>query len=108
MGLIIKATQEKKIRILGTPIETPSVYGRIRYVGDFSGKIIEFETALWGNKEYFEKKEPNILVDVPSGAQKTELKAGEKQTIQQVLICAKDFYESLGYEVEIISEMEEN
>jgi hypothetical protein len=41
MAILIKATKEKKITISGTDIELSSVYGRIRFLGDYSVTNIE-------------------------------------------------------------------
>lgn len=56
MAILIKATEEKKITISGTEIELLEVYGRIRFLGDFSGTSIEGEVATFANKATFEDR----------------------------------------------------
>lgn len=106
MGLLIKQTDSKKIHILGTPIEVPSLYARIRWAGDFTGRKIEFETATWYDVDTCKTGGQNILTDVPTGGTSLELKEGEKQTIDQALICAKEYFDSLGYETEVTEDLD--
>jgi hypothetical protein len=41
MGLIINATEENSITIVGTDITLKSVYGRIEFAGRADGKTLE-------------------------------------------------------------------
>ena len=74
MAILIKATEEKKITISGTSIELTEVYGRIRFLGDFSGTSIEGEVATFANKATFEEGKM-LYTDVPIGSYKSELES---------------------------------
>jgi hypothetical protein len=98
MAILIKATEDKKIIISGTGIELPEIYGRIRFLGDFSGTTIQGEVATFANAETF--AEGKILyTDVPVGAYQSELEAGETQSLETAHKYAKIAYEQMGYEV---------
>lgn len=98
MGLIIKATETKKINITGTSIEIPEVYGRLRFLGDFAGKTIQGEIMTFTSKTtYLENK--NIYTDVPIGSFNVELAIGETQSVDTAHKYAKQAYENMGYEV---------
>jgi len=73
MAILIKATEEKKITISGTGTELPSVYGRIRFLGDYSGTTIEGEVSTFANAETFAEGKM-LYTDVPIGAIKLILK----------------------------------
>jgi predicted ATPase len=100
MAILIKATEEKKITISGTGIELPEVYGRIRFLGDFSGTAIEGEVATFANKATFEEGKM-LYTDVPIGSYKSDLEAGETQSLETAHKYAKIAYEQQGYEVVI-------
>ena len=98
MAILIKATENKKITISGTELELLEVYGRIRFLGDFSGTTIQGEVATFANAETF--AEGKILyTDVPVGAYQSELEAGETQSLETAHKYAKIAYEQMGYEV---------
>jgi hypothetical protein len=100
MAILIKATEEKKITISGTGIELPEVYGRIRFLGDYSGTTIEGEVATFANSETF-KEGKMLYTDVPIGAYQANLEEGEVQSLETAHKYAKMAYEQEGYEVEI-------
>tara|TARA_R110000868_G_scaffold1609_1_gene12905 strand:- start:1365 stop:1694 length:330 start_codon:yes stop_codon:yes gene_type:complete len=105
MGLIISATEEKKIIITGTDIELPSVYGRLRFVGDFSGKDIEAEVMTFATAVTF-KEGKMLYTDVPIGSFKQDLEEGEVQSLETAHKYAKLAYEQAGYEVIIDIQLE--
>ena len=100
MALIIKATKDKKITISGTTIELPQVYGRIRFLGDYSGTNIQCEVSTFANYQTFQ--EGKILyTDVPIGNYQAELLEGEIQSLETAHKYGKLAYEQQGYEVVI-------
>jgi len=101
MAILIKATEDKKITISGTGIELPSVYGRIRFLGDFNGKSIEGEVMTFANAETFAEGK-QLYTDVPIGNYKANLEEGEVQSLETAHKYAKIAYEQQGYEVDII------
>jgi hypothetical protein len=98
MAILIRATEEKKITISGTDIELTQVYGRIRFLGDFPGTTIEGEVATFANKNTFLEGKM-LYTDVPIGSYKSELEAGEEQSLDTAHKYAKLAYEQMGYEV---------
>jgi hypothetical protein len=98
MAILIKATQEKKITISGTNIELSSVYGRIRFLGDYSGTTIEGEVSTFANIATFEEGKM-LYTDVPIGNYKANLEEGEIQSLETAHKYAKIAYEQQGYEV---------
>jgi len=98
MAILIRATEDKKITISGTGIELPEVYGRIRFVGDFAGNTIQGEVATFANKDTFLEGKM-LYTDVPIGSYKSELEAGEEQSLETAHKYAKLAYEQQGYEV---------
>jgi hypothetical protein len=101
MAILIKATEEKKITISGTGIELPSVYGRIRFLGDFNGKSIEGEVMTFANSQTFAEGK-QLYTDVPIGNYKANLEEGEIQSLETAHKYAKIAYEQQGYLVDII------
>jgi hypothetical protein len=98
MAILIKATEEKKITISGTEIELSSVYGRIRFLGDYSGTTIEGEVSTFANIKTFEEGKM-LYTDVPIGNYKANLEEGEIQSLETAHKYAKIAYEQQGYEV---------
>jgi len=101
MAILIKATEEKKITISGTDIELSSVYGRIRFLGDFNGKSIEGEVMTFANSQTFAEGK-QLYTDVPIGNYKANLEEGEIQSLETAHKYAKIAYEQQGYLVDII------
>mgnify|MGYP000385917421 FL=1 len=100
MALIIKATKDKKITISGTTIELQQVYGRIRFLGDYSGTTIQAEVSTFANYQTF--TEGKILyTDVPIGNYQSELAQDEVQSLETAHKYGKLAYEQQGYEVVI-------
>jgi hypothetical protein len=98
MAILIKATEEKKITISGTNIEIPEVYGRIRFLGDYSGNTIQGEVATFANSETFAEAKM-LYTDVPIGSYQANLESGEVQSLEIAHKYAKIAYEQQGYEV---------
>ena len=98
MGIFIRPTVDKKIKISGTDIELNEVYGRIDFVGRQDGKNLEIATTTYVNKQTYAEGKP-IFTDIPQGNFYTELQVGEEQTVQTALQYAKLGFEQLGYEV---------
>jgi hypothetical protein len=101
MAILIKGTEDKKITISGTEIELPSVYGRIRFLGDFNGKSIEGEVMTFANSQTFAEGK-QLYTDVPIGNYKANLEEGEIQSLETAHKYAKIAYEQQGYLVDII------
>ena len=100
MGLFIRPTEEKTIKISGTDIELNEVYGRIEFVGRQDGKTLEIATTTFVNKQTYAEGKP-IFTDIPQGNFYTQLENGEVQSIQTALNYAKIGFEQLGYVVSI-------
>jgi len=100
MGIYIRPTQDKKIKISGTDIEINEVYGRIEFVSRKNGKTIEIATVTFANKSTYSENKP-IFTDIPQNNFYAELQVGEEQSIQTALNYTKIGFEQLGYEVEV-------
>lgn len=98
MAILIKETVDKKIIISGTEIELPQVYGRIRFVGDYSGTKIQGEVMTFASKATFDEGK-NLFTDVPIGSYEAELEAGEVQSLDAAHKYAQIAYQDMGYEV---------
>lgn len=98
MAILIKATKDKKITISGTGIELPEVYGRIRFLGDFNGTIIQGEVMTFANAQTFAEGK-QLYTDVPIGSYQAELAEGEVQSLETAHKYGKLAYEQQGYEV---------
>lgn len=101
MAILIKSTENKKILISGTEIELKEVYGRIRFLGDYDGKNIEGEVSTFANQLTFQEGKP-LFTDVPIGNFKVTITEDENQSVEIVHKYAKEAYEQMGYEVEVL------
>jgi hypothetical protein len=100
MGIFIRPTVEKKIKISGTDIELNEVYGRIDFVGRQDGKNLEIATTTYVSKQTYTEGKP-IFTDIPQGNFYTQLQETEEQSVQTALIYAKLGFEQMGYEAVI-------
>jgi len=101
MGLLIKATDAKPIKIAGTEIDLLNVYARIEFAGRADGKTLEIAVATYASEATYEQSMP-IYTDVQQGTFTAEISDGAPQSIDTALSCTKAVYENLGYNVEII------
>jgi hypothetical protein len=101
MGLIINATEEKSITIVGTEITLESVYGRIEFAGRADGKTLEIAIATYASKEAFESGASALSTDVPQGNFTVEILPTEIQSIDTAHEYGKQAFEQMGYEVVI-------
>jgi len=101
MGLIIKATPAKPIKIAGTVIDMTEVYGRIEFAGRADGITLEIAVSTYVSEATFQQGMP-IYTDVQQGSFQVQIAAGEIQSLDTALNYAKIAYEQLGYNVEII------
>ena len=99
MGLIIKATEEKSIKIVGTEITLESVYGRIEFAGRANGKTLEIAIATYASKEAFEASASTMSTDVHQGSFTVEIQPTESQSIDTAHEYGKLAYKQMGYEV---------
>jgi len=103
MGLLVSATAEKKILIQGTAIELPSVYVRLEYGARPNGTTLEIAAYTYESKSAYDSKSNILLTDVPMSNITVELKEGEEQNLQSAELYSKVDYETLGYDVDILS-----
>lgn len=112
MGLIIKSTEEKKIKGIGFPIELEQVYGRVRFTSTPDGKHLAFEILTWFGCEQYDNEsdkakalleQPQFLINTDMGlsGQVVALDGGVKQGVENAILVAKEYVESLGFECEI-------
>jgi hypothetical protein len=101
MGLIINATEENSITIVGTEIALESVYGRIEFAGRADGKTLEVAVATYASKEAFTSGASVLSTNVQQGSFNAELREGELQSIDTAHEYGKQAFEQLGYTVVI-------
>ena len=112
MGLIIKSTEDKKIKGIGFPIELEQVYGRVRFTSTPDGKHLAFEILTWYSREQYKNEidkakalleQPQFLINTDMGlsGQVVALEEGVKQDNEVAIVVAKSYIESLGFECEI-------
>ena len=101
MGLIINATEEKSITIVGTEITLESVYGRIEFAARADGKTLEIAIATYASKEAFTSAASALSTDVPQGNFNVEILPTEIQSIDTAHEYGKQAFEQMGYEVTI-------
>jgi hypothetical protein len=102
MGLEIKSTQEKSIKIIGTEITLESVYGRIEFAARADGKTLEIAISTYASRDAFKMGASPITTDVQQGNLNVNLEEGEIQSIDTAQIYSQQAYLQLGYNVDII------
>jgi len=102
MGLEIKSTQEKSIKIIGTEITLESVYGRIEFAARADGKTLEIAISTYASRDAFKMGASPITTDVQQGNLNVNLQEGEIQSIDTAQIYSQQAYLQLGYSVDII------
>lgn len=107
MALIIKPKQENKINLNGTPIFLDSLYLRIEFYCNPSGKSISAFFSHFYNKSEYEKNKSIGVLFLKNGEVQNvqqldmELKPEESQSVDTVHSLSKKAFEELGFEVEI-------
>ena len=99
MGLLVSATDSKKIFIKGSEIELPSVYVRLEFAARANGKTLEIAATTYASKEAFDEGTGAIFTDVQQGAFSVELQGGEEQNLASAELYSKLAFEQLGYSV---------
>lgn len=102
MGLEIKSTSEKSIKIIGTEITLESVYGRIEFAARADGKSLEIAVLTYASKSAFKMGASPITTDVQQGNLNVQLQDGEIQSVDTAQNYSQQAYLQLGYNVEII------
>ena len=97
MGLIIKATEEKKITIQGTEIELPSVYARLEFAGRADGKTLEIAVSIYASKTAYIGGASQLSTNVPQGTLNAELQESEVQSVETAHQYAKTAFEQEGF-----------
>jgi hypothetical protein len=101
MGLIIKATENKKITIQGTEIEVPQVYGRLEFAGRADGKTLEVAVTTFASKAAYKSGASSLSTNVPQGNINVQLAEGEIQSIETAHSYALQAFVQNGYTTEI-------
>lgn len=106
MGLLIKSTADKKIKISGTDFELEEVYGRIAFVGKANGIEMEIATSIYANEQmWLEGK--LLYTDIPAVNFNAVLPEGQSQSIENALQQAKLGFEQLGYGCDVVQDSEQ-
>lgn len=100
MALIIKGTENKEIKIAGTDLSIPEVYGRVEFVGRSNGQTLEIAVITYVSKDTYLQNKP-VYTDIPNGNFNATLEAGEDQSVETAHKYGKLGFEQLGFEVVI-------
>lgn len=103
MGLLIKSTTEKVIKIAGTQIELNDIYGRVEFAGRINGVTLDFSIYTFVSKQGFENKQV-LFTDIENTTFSVDLQPGEIQDLDTALIYSKLAFEQLGYSVDILND----
>jgi hypothetical protein len=101
MALIITPTTEKKIYIQGTTIELPQVYNRLEFGCRPNG--LTMEIAFYTYVDHTSYMAGNFVpTDLPTSNLNADIDPVEQsQGLWAAHELARDWYESLGYQVSI-------
>jgi hypothetical protein len=103
MGLLVKSTADKKIKISGTDFELEQVYARISFVAKPNGREMEIAFGIFASYEMF--LEGKILfTNIPEVNFNAVLPEGVEQSTSSALEQAKLGFEQMGYVCEIVSD----
>jgi hypothetical protein len=97
MGLLVNATEEKKILIKGTEIEIPSVYVRLEYMCPKNGKQLFIGMHTYNSKDAYKSGASEIATNLEISSIVAELQDGEEQCLAMAEIYSKAKYEELEY-----------
>ena len=95
MGIFIKATQDKEIKISGTDITLNEVYMRIEFAARANGRTLEIAPTTFASKQTYSENKP-LYTDVITSNLLVDLQPNETQTIDNVLNYTTMFYTQLG------------
>lgn len=108
--LKIKSTQNKQIGIVGSRLKLDEVFVVLQITIPIVKGIIIFKPSFYEDEEFYNESPSNqARVDIPvKTAQGVDgiienLLDNESQDVPTAKLCAKRYFERLGYEVEIIS-----
>lgn len=102
MGLLIKQAENKNIKIQGTEIELPSVYGRIEFAGRADGTTLEVNISTYASKQAFKDGASVLSTSVEQGNFTVKLQQGEAQSVEIAHKYAKYAMDKFGYQVDIV------
>jgi len=100
MGIFIRATQDKQIKISGTDITLNEVYMRIEFAARANGMTLEIAPTTFATKQTYSENKP-LYTDVITSNLLVDLQPNETQTIDNALNYTAMFYTQLGYDVVI-------
>jgi hypothetical protein len=100
MGIFIRATQDKQIKISGTDITLNEVYMRIEFAARANGITLEIAPTTFASKQTYSENKP-LYTDVITSNLLLDLQPNETQTIDNALNYTAMFYTQLGYDVVI-------
>ena len=101
MALVITTTESAKIKITGTAIELPNIYGRVSFEANPAGTHINYKITPFIDKT-FSQTGSSISTDLDITPKTVQLQAGEEQNLTVAHNYAKTYYEQLGFTVAIV------
>lgn len=103
MGLLVKSTADKKIKISGTDFELEQVYARIRFVAQPNGRELEIAFAIYANYEMFLENKL-LFTDIPEINFRAVLPEEVEQSTSAALEQSVLGFNQLGYDCVIVSD----
>lgn len=111
--LKIKSTQQKQIGIVGSRLKLEEVFVVLQITIPIVKGIIILKPSFYEDEDFYNESPSNqARIDIPVKSTQgvdgivEALLDGEIQDVPTAKLCAKRYFERLGYEVEIISETE--
>lgn len=102
MGILINATQNRPINILGAGMQINSAYGRINFKAHPNGKTIEIGLDIYLSKEKYPEG-ITINCDIPNGNFFIQIDPlTETQSLDYAHTYAIQYFDNLGYQCQVI------
>jgi hypothetical protein len=103
MALIIKKTEEKSIKIIGSNIELNDVYCRVGFKSFPNGKTMDIDVEFFLNRDMYISGE-RIFVDIHDGNLLINISDLETQNLDVAQSYLIERYTELGYECLVYAE----
>lgn len=102
MGILIKSTQEKQIKIAGTDIDLTDIYGRVEFAGRIDGVTLDLSVYFFVNRLAFDNRQ-QLFTNVENNTFTVTLQTGEIQDLNTALNYSKVIFEQMGYLVDVLN-----
>lgn len=102
MGVLINATQNKQIKLIGTDVNLDSAYARVNFKAYPDGSTLEIGVEIYYSKAKYAEG-IRIFTDIPDGNFMCIIDSlTEAQSLDTAYVYAIQRFEQLGYQCQII------